>query len=145
PSTQPVVRSNTMRRVLSWMAVLFLCCAAAGDAGVEPSDPRLLEAQSSLDEAKKLQNEGKYAEALPKAEQALALREAVLGGTHPEVAVSLNLLGELYVQRVEHAQAEPLLQCALAIREHSLGKDHPAVADSLNSLATLYKDQGLYS
>ncbi|MBN1204902.1 MAG: CHAT domain-containing protein [Myxococcaceae bacterium] len=134
-----------MRRVLGWMTVVFLCCAAGKDAGVEPSDPRLVEAQAALDEAEKLQKEGKYAEAIPKAEQALTLREAVLGGTHPEVALCLHKLGALYRHQGEYARAEPLLQRALAIREAAFGKHHPLVAAALNSLASLYNSKGLYS
>ena len=40
--------------------------------------------------------DGRHAEALPKAEEALALRERLLGPRHPDIADSLNLLGEVY-------------------------------------------------
>ena len=53
-----------MRQVFGWMAVVVLCCAARAVAGEEPPDARLLEAQAAYDEAVKLQNAGKYAEAL---------------------------------------------------------------------------------
>jgi CHAT domain-containing protein/Tfp pilus assembly protein PilF len=134
-----------MGRVLGWLTVVFLCCAAGEDAGVEPTDPRLLEAQSAFDEAMKLQEAGKYAEAIPKAEHALTLREATLGGAHLMVAANLNILGTLYSNQGEYARAEPLKQRALAIREAALGPHHPDVADSLNSLANLYADEGEYT
>src|SRR5688572_2802067 len=67
--------------------------AGPQDAGV---DPRLVEAQSSFEEARKLGAAGKYAEAITKAERALALREAALGSAHVEVAQCLNLTGEIY-------------------------------------------------
>jgi CHAT domain-containing protein len=133
-----------MWRVIRWMLVVVLCCAAGGDAGVEPTDARLVEAQSAFDEAKKLQETDKYADALTKGEHALALREAVLGGTHLEVAACLHLLGDIYRQQGDFARAEPLFQRALAIREAALGMNHPDVASSLNSLANLYREQGLY-
>jgi CHAT domain-containing protein/Tfp pilus assembly protein PilF len=133
-----------MRRVLGWMSVVFLCCAAGGDGGVAPTDARLVEAQTAYDEGEKLRKEGKYAEAIPKAEHALELREAVLGGAAPEVATSLHRLGYLYRLHGEYARAEPLLQRALAIREQALGKHDPEVAQSLNLLGVLYREQGLY-
>jgi CHAT domain-containing protein/Tfp pilus assembly protein PilF len=133
-----------MRRVLRWMLVMVLCSAPSAAASEAPTDARLQEAQAALDEATKLQKEGKYAEAIPKGEQALTLREAVLGSTHLEVAACLILLGELYQQQGEQPRAEPLLQRGLAIREEALGKHHPDVAYSLTKLANLYSEQGLY-
>ncbi|SEN03233.1 Tetratricopeptide repeat-containing protein [Stigmatella aurantiaca] len=87
---------------------------------------------------------GKYPEALTHAENALSIRETVLGGTHPDVASCLNLVGKLYWLKGELAHAEPLYQRALAIYETSLGKNHPDVALSLNRLANLYRQKGLY-
>jgi CHAT domain-containing protein/Tfp pilus assembly protein PilF len=133
-----------MRRMLGWMTVVFLYCAAGGDGGVPPTDARLVEAQAAYEEATKLQGEDKCAEAIPKAEHALALREAVLGGAHPEVAVALHRLGFLYRCQADYARAEPILERALAIREQALGKDHLDVAHSLNLLAVLYRQQGKY-
>ncbi len=133
-----------MWRVLGWMTLVVLCCAAGGDAGVEPTDARLVEAQSAFDEAKKLQGDGKYADALVKGEHALTLREAILGGTHLEVAACLNLLGSLYRLQGNFARAEPLIQRSLVIREAALGSHHPDVASSLNNLASLYRTQGLH-
>jgi tetratricopeptide (TPR) repeat protein len=51
----------------------------------------------------------------------LAIREKVLGPEHPDVAQSLNNLGELYRIQGRYAEAEPLLKRALAIRERVLG------------------------
>jgi tetratricopeptide (TPR) repeat protein len=133
-----------MKLVLRWMTIIALCCAAGALAGEGTPDARLQEAQTAFDEGLRLQNEGKYAEAIAKAELALALRQAVFGGMHPEVAACLNLLGILHVRQGNHAQAEPLLQRGLEIREATLGKSHLDVATSLNSLAVLYRRQGLY-
>ncbi len=126
------------------MTALVLCCAAGGGSGEEKPDGRLVEAQAAFDEAMKLKDEGGYSKALARAEHALALREAVLGGTHPDVASCLSLVGELHLEQGQPAPAEPLLQRALAIRETALGNTHPDVAKTLNSLAHLYADQGLY-
>ncbi len=133
-----------MRRVFRWMMLVVLCCAASVSANEASTDARLQEAQAAFDEATKLQKEGKHAEAIPNGEHALALRQAVLGDTHLEVAACLNLLGVLYSLQAAHDRAEPLLQRALAIREAALGQHHPEVATSLQSLATLLRYQGLY-
>jgi outer membrane protein assembly factor BamD (BamD/ComL family) len=71
-----------MLRTLGWMTVVVLCCAAGKAAGEEQADPRLHEAQTVFEEAKKLLAAGKYAEAITQGEQALKLREAVLGDSH---------------------------------------------------------------
>src|SRR4051812_13613767 len=82
-----------MRRLCAW-AVIFLCSAAgARDAG---ADARLAEAQAALDEAQRLLDAGRYTEGIPQGDRALAMREAVLGENHPEVATCLDLAGELH-------------------------------------------------
>ncbi|WP_257446529.1 CHAT domain-containing protein [Archangium lipolyticum] len=133
-----------MRRVFGWMLVVALCCAAGGEASEEKPDARLAEAQAAFDEAITLRKSGGYAEALPRAERALALRQAVLGDSHPDVASCLALMGTLYSRQGAFAQAEPLFQRALSIQEAGLGKSHPDVARTLNGLAVLYDEQGLY-
>jgi CHAT domain-containing protein/Tfp pilus assembly protein PilF len=85
---------------------------------------------------------GRYAEAIPLAQQLLAIREKVLGPDHPDVVVALNVLGWLYGNQGRYTEAEPLYKRALAINEKALGPDHPAVAESLNNLAALYYGQG---
>ncbi|GJL67731.1 MAG: hypothetical protein NPIRA06_03660 [Nitrospirales bacterium] len=84
----------------------------------------------------------RYAQAEPLYQRALAIREEALGPTHPDVATSLNNLGELNRSQGKSAKAEPLYQRALAIREEALGPTHFQVALSLNNLAALYNNQG---
>jgi tetratricopeptide (TPR) repeat protein len=88
---------------------------------------------------------GKYAEAEPLFQRALAIYEKALGPDHPYVAASLNNLAGLYHNQGKYAAAEPLYQRALAIYEKALGPDHPDVATSLNGLAELYRNQGKYA
>ncbi|QRO02610.1 CHAT domain-containing protein [Archangium violaceum] len=126
------------------MTVVILCCWVGTAVAEEPADARLQEAQTAFDEAKQLHNAGKFVDATSRAEHALALREAVLGGAHPEVARSLQLLGAIYLARGQFARVEPLLQRGLEIREAALGKDHLDVADSLNGLGKFYSDRGSY-
>jgi len=90
-------------------------------------------------------NSGEYSQATPLAEQALQIREKVLGVEHPEVATDLNNLAVLYEKQGKYAQSEPLYLRALEIDEKIYGKEHPDVATSLNNLAVLYKKQGKYA
>ncbi|HVG63254.1 MAG TPA: CHAT domain-containing tetratricopeptide repeat protein [Hyalangium sp.] len=103
-----------------------------------------MEAQTAFEAGAKLQAAGQYNEAVPLVERALALREAVLGGTHPDVASCLNVLGELHWWQGKYAHVESLLLRALAIREAALGNGHPGVASTLNNLANHYTDLGFY-
>jgi tetratricopeptide (TPR) repeat protein len=70
-------------------------------------------------------SQGKYKEAEPLYQQALALRQKLLGDDHPHVATSLNNLAGLYKSQGKYKEAEPLYQQALNICEQRLGVDHP--------------------
>ncbi len=134
-----------MQRVRGMMVVV-LCCAASAAVAEEKPDTRLQEARTAFDEANTLWGAGHYADAIERGEQALALREAVLGGTHPDVATCLDWLGGHRLLQGEVVRAEQLLQRALAIRESELGQNHPEIAQTLNTLANLYSDkEGLYA
>ncbi len=87
---------------------------------------------------------GAYSEAQDYLQQALSIRQHVLGPEHPDVASSLNNLAMLYYNQGKYEQAEPLYQQALSIVQHVLGPEHPDVAGSLNNLALLYYNQGKY-
>ena len=124
-----------MGRVRGWLLVVVLCCAAGVAHGEAPPDARLREAQTAFDEVTTLWDAGRYDDAIARGEHALALREAVLGGTHPDVARCLVLLGAHHLLRGNPVRAEPLLQRALAIQEATLGPNHPEVARTLTHLA----------
>lgn len=85
-----------------------------------------------------------YAQALPLFQEALKIREQVLGKQHPEYASSLNNLAQLYYSQGQYEQTLPLYQKALKIVEQVLGQQHPDYAGSLNNLAMSYKEQGKY-
>ncbi|MDC0707750.1 tetratricopeptide repeat protein [Stigmatella sp. ncwal1] len=133
-----------MRQFFDCLLAVFLCWAFAGHASEAPLDARLAEAQSHFDEASRLRAAGQYSNALPRIERALALREAVLGESHPDVASCLILMGDIHWQQGDLVTTEPLFLRALAIREAAFGKSHPEVAQPLNGLASIYIDQGLY-
>ncbi|MCA2816158.1 MAG: tetratricopeptide repeat protein [Microcystis sp. M085S1] len=108
-------------------------------------DIALAEAERLNQQVIQLYQQGKYNEAIPLAEQALAIRKKVLGDNHPDTAQSLNNLAELYTVQGRYSEAEPLYKQALAIIKQQLGDNHPYTATSLNNLALLYQSQGRYS
>jgi CHAT domain-containing protein len=109
------------------------------------TDRALHDARKQFEGARKLRGEGKYDEALPLAEGALASRERLLATEHPDVAAAIDSLAVIYTGRGEYMKAEPLYRRALDIRENALDKDHPNTASSLNNLAILYALQGKYA
>jgi tetratricopeptide (TPR) repeat protein len=91
-----------------------------------------------------LRDRGRYAEAKPFLEQALAIQEQQPEPDPLALATTLNHLGGLYWNLGKYGQAEPLQERALAIREQQLGPAHSHTAESLNDLAVLYWCQGKY-
>jgi tetratricopeptide (TPR) repeat protein len=89
--------------------------------------------------------QGRFSEAMPLAQRALAIREKALGPNDPDVGVLLNNLASLYQAQGRYTDAEPLFKRSLAILEKALGPDHPELANCLKNLAQLYKDQGRYA
>jgi CHAT domain-containing protein len=77
--------------------------------------------------------------------RSLAIKEKAFGPDHPDVALSLNNLAQLYHAQGRYTDAEPMYKRSLTIREKTLGADHPDVAASLNNLAELYRTQGRYA
>ena len=77
-------------------------------------------------------------------QQAIAIREEVLGTRHPDTAASLNDLAIVYYSQSKYGLAEQMFEQALTIREQVLGPLHLDTAASLNSLALLYHSQGKY-
>ncbi|QRN97037.1 tetratricopeptide repeat protein [Archangium violaceum] len=132
-----------MRQLLMWVTVALFCTAGAA-AGSERPEARLREAQAALDEAEELSKARKYAEAIARAEHALALRETVLGSTNPRVAEVLDALGRFHTAQGLYSRAEPLFQRALSIQEKAFGKSHRLVAAELERLGNIYRAQGAY-
>ncbi len=97
------------------------------------------------DVARYLHIRGRYREALPLYEQALSIREKVLGAEHSDVAESLHNLARLHRILGQYAEAAPLHEQALQIRKKVLGAKHPDVATSLDDLASLYRAQGAHA
>ena len=96
-------------------------------------------------QVEELSQNGRYADAVGVAKEALKVAEETFGANHPNLARSLSDLAELYRVTGQLAQAESLHQRALSIREKALGPRHPDVAQSLSTLGHLYKAQGNFA
>ena len=96
-------------------------------------------------ESVRLYEQGRYGEAIPKAEADLAATEARLGPEDPQVAGRLNILALLYYSDGDYNRAEPLLQRALAIRDKNPGQDQLELATVLNNLGLVYDALGDYA
>ena len=78
--------------------------------------------------------QGKYQEALEKHEQALTLRQKSLEPNHPDIAGSLNSIGNYLASQGKYQEAQKEHEQALAIRKKSLEPNHPDIAMSLNNI-----------
>ncbi len=78
------------------------------------------EAKALDQQVNQLHSEGRYSDAIPFAERALAIREKALGPDHPDVARALNDLANLYEDQGRNADAEPLYKRSLVIRQKAL-------------------------
>ncbi len=131
-----------MKNICTVLFALYPLLLAVSILSAQEAD--LQKAQELNARVVQLYQQGKYAEAIPLALEALRIQELVLGPDHPDVATSLNNLAGLYQAMSVHGQAEPLFQRALKIIEAKLGPDHPSVAVCLNNLALLYDNIGAY-
>lgn len=87
---------------------------------------------------------GSVDRATPLLRNAVATRRLLRGNEHPEVAQSLNHLGQVLKLKAEYVEAEATFREALAIRRKILGNMHPSVAQSINDLADALTRNGDY-
>jgi len=76
---------------------------------------------------------------------ALAIREALLGPDHPDVATSHINLGRALAGKGEHVSAREHFQRALVIKEATLGADHPDFATATNNIGVSLMVEGQYA
>ncbi len=93
-------------------------------------------------EVMKLYSSGDYAQGVEVAKRALQVAEQNDGPDHPNVALSLGNLAELYEAQKEYAKAEPLYKRSLAILEKEFGQDSPFLVPTLLNMASLYRETG---
>jgi len=136
---------KTMPRSTTYL-LSGLCLALCVGISAAAQDTNQLEKAGELDaEVGRYYREGRYAEGILKAREALAIRETALGPTHPDVAMSLDSLAGLLERSGDYTAARPLYERAVRIWEQTLGPTHPEVARGLNNLAGVLTHTGDYA
>jgi len=80
--------------------------------------------------------------ALASQEQALAIKESILGPDHPEAAISSHNLASIYQSLGRLSEARETLEKAIKIQEKTFGPNHPDLASSYNDLSLIYLNLG---
>ena len=131
-----------LRTPLLMIFGLLIFACALGTMGAHAQDNDEVTALNGR--VAELIRQGRYAEATPLAERALALAENAPDGPHLAAPVSANNLGVLYQMQGRYTEAEPLLRRALEKTEQILGPRHSGTLGLLNNLAELYRAQARY-
>ena len=126
------------------LATLGLMLVLLGRLSLPAAAQDLEKAVALNQQVGQLYAEGRYQEALPLAEEVLAIFEKNLEPAHPHISAALNNLAALHDALGQYQQAEPFILKALAIDEKLFGPRHPEVASALNNLAAHYYYQGKY-
>lgn len=108
------------------------------------TDRNLAEALQLNVETRKLRNDGKYDEALAKAEKALAILTKIYDAESAENADIIDEIGEIYDSKGEYPKAEEYYLRALKMYEKKFGAEHFFVASVLNNLGAVYRAMSLY-
>jgi tetratricopeptide (TPR) repeat protein/CHAT domain-containing protein len=133
-------------RGTAWGLALLVFAMLVAGGGLMRALAQSVDQISTLNrQANELYQAGKYAEALPVAERALALGRRLPDPKPPEVAATHNELARLYEKQGRKVEAEGLYRQAQAIYEIANGPEDPWVAAVLQNLGLLYRDQGRIS
>jgi CHAT domain-containing protein/tetratricopeptide (TPR) repeat protein len=131
-TTDPVAGRKMPRAFAALVLLVFafvICPAVRAETNELPALMRQIT---------ELARQGKFAEALPLAQQLVATAQKEVGRKHQIYATSLFTLAELHGLQGNTAKAERLHYRALQLREELHGTDHAEVAASLVSLANVY-------
>jgi tetratricopeptide (TPR) repeat protein len=113
---------------------------AVRDRLLGPRDPAIAVALSKLGQAYRLENRLMDSETAYR--QALAIERAQ--APSPNLAETLNNLGNLLASQRRWKEAETLLREAISTWEKMLGPEHPSVAAGLGNLAALLQSRNRY-
>jgi Tfp pilus assembly protein PilF len=92
-----------------------------------------------------LVRQGKYAEAEAMQQQALQVRNKVLGPEHPDTLASVSEFGWVLVRLGKYAEAEAMQQQALQVRNKVLGPEHPDTLASVSEFGWVLVRLGKYA
>jgi len=121
---------------LEYVAVAKIVRELGGEAGQSGQALRAI-----AEEVEKLERAGRLNDALPLAQQYVALTRQRYGEDHAAFATAIGWLGQIYYDKKNYLEAEPLFLRELAIDKKALGPDHLNVGVVLNRLAELYRAQ----
>ncbi|MBW1855401.1 MAG: tetratricopeptide repeat protein, partial [Deltaproteobacteria bacterium] len=137
---------HTVRLVLFLFIILMVSCKIADyqSRSVVLDEEEHEQATVLLEKINKLNEQGKYAEAILSAEKLCVIVEEEKGPDHQGVGVCLNVLGGLYNSFGDYEKAEIKLKRALEINQKLGERDSTQIATSLGLLAKVYMDKGEY-
>lgn len=112
------------------------------DAAGQRQPPELVEADQLSAQVVDLYKEGKYDQALPLAQRALALRERALAPEDTAIADALANLAEIYMAKGKRKEAKSHFQRAIAIRDKNPGPDNTGAIKLLERYVCLAAEAG---
>src|SRR5688572_7129135 len=119
--------------------VLTLAVSIVGQNSARAQSGDELDALNA--QVNQLYQAGKFSEAIPIAQQALALAERLNGPDHPTVVVTLGNLAVLHLLQGRYAEAEPLYKRSVGVLEKAVGSEDPSLVDMLNNFGEVYRLQ----
>ncbi len=132
----------TLAALLAFLTVSPAFAQSPPAAPAAPTDETLRRAWDLKAEALRDLQEGRYRDGIPKAREAVTLREGVLGPSHLEVAEALDLLGRLLERGGDYPEGQKVLERALGIKEAALGASSADVAATIEALAIVLQQGG---
>jgi tetratricopeptide (TPR) repeat protein len=109
------------------------------------SNPEMEKALALNQQSLQLSRQGKAAEALPLAQQVLAVFQAHLPADHPNIAVALGNVAQLQMQLAHYDEALPLFQRAAAILERRHDGNPADLGFMLANIADIHAQKQNYA
>lgn len=134
-------RLATITRVISLLLLLFQLRTALG---AELTLGQALEIGKAAGQIAALEKAGKFAEAIPVAQNLVQSLEKASGPKEPATGTALLLLAKLRQSSREFAKADQHYRRALAIFEKSLGPEHKLTAATLSAVGMNLYMKGSY-
>jgi CHAT domain-containing protein/tetratricopeptide (TPR) repeat protein len=110
----------------------------------EDQKQRLALSDSMLEDAYGFWDESKFDEAVAEAKHSLDIKREIFGDKHPDVAIILDNLAALLIEKGDYAGAELYFQDARSVARNLMGETHPIVGIIENNYAMLKYRMGEY-
>jgi len=136
---------SNVRKIASALVLALLLLISFRDAPFAQQPAHVNEITALRRQTSQLSQAGKFAEAVPLSQRALALAEQQFEPAHPEVAATLRDLAYLYLAQDRYSDAEPLYKRVLSIYDTAPGYADGEIWNALSLLETLYVAQGRLS